>query len=398
LLLAAVQAQEPADAPAQSLEPWGLGARLGWLVPLGGFGDEPGFPSGGTIFATYDAEGFRADVQGSFFGIGSRAWSWGAGLGAYGVMSWVAARPYLGVSLGLGGVSSYYGDSRQSSRLGPQFQLAGGLEFFRAANLALVVDLRYQLALCRVFDAGGTRLASLQHGLQLTLGAHGRRQLERREANLSVWNIPCSFGVDARESYFPKIEEVLSNPAYTHGLDSAGARANITPNISDPTQRVFHKSYDFVANDLHQLDRLTMELMTFYERNGFKFDITNKGFTADFTSLGLQIEMSVTVKGYARPGAYVWYLDRVPDTSGYVLRDVKPDQAGDFTFDVRLRYGDSSAFFVTYLFSEKTTVYKRYDILRGRDIEIYTEADFLNQAGITKAKLEQLKQEADAQF
>jgi len=121
--------------------------RIGYLFPIGGFGNDPGVPLGAVVTANYETNKFMAEITYSFYGLTGDAGLASFSISGFKLTSNTDICPFWGGGIG----------STSESGVGLMFNLGGGIIFLRTYDFRFIADARYH-----------TNFS--EHGLSFNLG------------------------------------------------------------------------------------------------------------------------------------------------------------------------------------------------------------------------------------
>jgi len=151
--------------------------RIGAMIPIGGFGDNTGFPIGGVVTANYETDKFMAEISFSIYGLSSNANLWSCDISAFKLMSKTDMCPYLGGGLGIGSaLSSLFYESSVS----PIINFGGGIIYPRTFDFRFIADMRYRIAFSKIrnydwWNGHYSEVSNVQNSLSLSFGLMYRR-------------------------------------------------------------------------------------------------------------------------------------------------------------------------------------------------------------------------------
>jgi len=135
--------------------------RVGYLFPIGGFGENPGIPLGLIGSVNYETDKFMAEMSYSYYGIGGHAGLWSIDFSGFKLMSKTDICPFIGGGLGISHASAamlqeynynsyHYSYYTEYSGTGPVLNLGGGIIFMRTYDFRFITDFRYHISFCDI--------------------------------------------------------------------------------------------------------------------------------------------------------------------------------------------------------------------------------------------------------
>jgi hypothetical protein len=148
--------------------------RIGLMMPISGFGHDPGVPLGLAFTANYETDKFMAEMSYSIYGLSGNANLDAFEISAFKLMSVTDVCPYLGGGIGFGVASE---DIFSNSNIAPVINFGGGIIFLRTYDFRFIADARYRISFSTIDDWWyGDEISSVQNSLSLSFGLMYRRK------------------------------------------------------------------------------------------------------------------------------------------------------------------------------------------------------------------------------
>jgi hypothetical protein len=401
---------------------WTYGIKFGKFFPLHGFGSASGKPLGFEGNLTYETPKVIYETHAGFYGMKAYAKILDVGFNISRFLSKSPTSLYISGGLGAGLLRS--GDEKMftgRNSIEAMGNVGLGIMFLRNRKVGITLESRYMASVCRTIDQNEQVVTSFRHGPKVSVGFSYRiprpplieiesitktvikletiRVYQPQETVavtesifpiLKITDIPCSLRVEARLSYYPDIEAIISNEHYSKGFYQASEKL-LTPDLTSD-QRVYEKVYSFTAKNLVCLDSMIGELVDLYKRKDFIFDIVDKLFKSRFISTGASAGVKVTLFGSVRPSADMWYVQR-DLYGGLTMLKGNTDAEGRFAIPIMIEEGHKYVYYVSRYVSENTTVivYKKINVYTSFDEEIQSKEQFLLELGISNDDFEKMK-------
>jgi hypothetical protein len=193
----------------------------------------------------------------------------------------------------------------------------------------------------------------------------------------------CTVHVEAREAYFPQIEDVLESFSKVRPMQ----RAYETPQ-QVTNQTYFVQEYQIHPETALEFDQMVAQMRKMAKEKQFVFDLVDSHLEAKFSTNILEPGIQHLVTAVVRPRSDLYLAQ------GQAVTHVGNTTTNtSYTFSVRLRPEERNIYLISKYKPDNAqfplVVYQEIDVFAQTQKELQTVKQVLDGSGVSKAKLEE---------